>query len=251
MNRYFIEVYYKGTNYAGFQVQKNAVTIQSELEKALKVLFHQDFELTGSSRTDTGVHARQNYFHFDALFSVDNSRTYNLNAILPPDIAVRSIQLVDQDCHSRFDAVAREYCYSVYRFKDPFLEDRAYYFPFTIDISLLQEAALVLLGTHDFTSYSKRNTQVKTFVCTIEKSEWVKEGHVFQYRVRGNRFLRGMVRGLVGTMLRVGRGQMTLEEFKAVLVARDCSKADFSVPGKGLCLEKVEYPHGYFGKVEE
>jgi tRNA pseudouridine38-40 synthase len=246
MNRYFIEVYYKGTEYAGFQVQANAVTIQSELEKALKILLNNDVELTGSSRTDTGVHARQNYFHFDLPFHIDNTRTYNLNAILPADIAVRRIIKVDPECHSRFDAIAREYCYSVYRFKDPFLHDRAYYFPFSMDLELLKEASSVLLGTHDFTSYSKRNTQVKTFICTIERSEWVQNEHLFQYRVKGNRFLRGMVRGLVGTMLRVGRGQMTIGEFRNVLNARDCSKADFSVPGKGLCLEKVVYPEGYF-----
>lgn len=251
MNRYFIEVYYRGTEFAGFQVQANAVTIQSELEKALKVLLHVDVELTGSSRTDTGVHARQNYFHFDLPFKIHNSRTYNLNAILPRDIAVRKILNVSPEDHCRFDAIAREYCYSIYRFKDPFLDDRAYYFPYSIDIDLLREASQVIVGTHDFTSYSKRNTQVKTFICTIERSEWVQEGHEFRYRVRGNRFLRGMVRGLVGTMLRVGRGQMTIDHFRGVLEARDCSRADFSVPGKGLCLEKVVYPDGYFERFEE
>jgi tRNA pseudouridine38-40 synthase len=179
--------------------------------------------------------------------TLEPSKLYNLNAILPSDIGIRQITPVKSDQHARFDAVAREYQYTVYNFKDPFLNDFGYYFPYSVDMDLLEQAAEAVIGQHDFTSFSKRNTQVKTFICTIEHSYWVKQGHQYCYYVRGNRFLRGMVRGLVGTMLRVGRKVMTIEQFDQVIAAKDCSKADFSVPGKGLCLQKVEYPHLYFG----
>ncbi|MGZ5254934.1 MAG: tRNA pseudouridine(38-40) synthase TruA [Flavitalea sp.] len=250
MNRYFIEVSYKGTSYAGFQVQANAVTIQSEIEKAFKVLNY-EVQLTGSSRTDAGVHALQNFFHFDLQGVFDSSKVYNLNAILPSDISITGIFRMDENAHSRFDAVGREYCYTVYSFKDPFLTDIGYYFPFKIDIDLLRQAAGEVVGSFDFTSFSKRNTQVKTFICMIEESRWEMNGHELKYRVRGNRFLRGMVRGMVGTMLRVGRGQLTVEEFKNIIVSKDSSKADFSVPGKGLRLERVIYPEDYFKKTTE
>lgn len=250
MNRYFIEVAYRGTSYAGFQVQANAVTIQSEIEKAFKVLNY-EVQLTGSSRTDAGVHALQNYFHFDLPEKFDTSRVYNLNAILPSDICIKGIYKMDESAHCRFDAIAREYCYTVYNFKDPFLTDTGYYFPYRIDEELLSSAADFVKGTFDFTSFSKRNTQVNNFLCSIEDSVWESEGHVIRYRVRGNRFLRGMVRGMVGTMLRVGRRQISLEQFKNIIEAKDCGKADFSVPGKGLRLERVIYPEGYFKNTAE
>lgn len=250
MSRYFIEVIYKGTSYAGFQVQTNADTIQSEIEKAFTVLNY-DVQLTGSSRTDAGVHALQNFFHFDFPEKFDISRVYNLNAILPPDICIKGIYLMNENAHARFDAIARQYCYTVYNFKDPFLADTGYYFPFRIDVELLRYAADFVKGTFDFTSFSKRNTQVNNFVCTIEESRWEKDDHILRYHVRGNRFLRGMVRGMVGTMLRVGRGQITIDQFKNIVEAKDCSKADFSVPGKGLRLERVIYPDDYFKNTSE
>lgn len=248
MARYFIEVSYKGTRYAGFQVQDNVLTIQSEVEKALAVYFRQPVPLTGSSRTDAGVHAWQNYFHFDAEFAVPDRALYNLNAILPGDIAIRSLRKMPDNAHSRFDAIAREYEYTVYRAKDPFLADRAYFFPYTVDEGLLQEAADIIKEYTDFTSFSKRNTQVRTFNCGILYSEWVRRDGCLVYRVKSNRFLRGMVRGLTGTMLKVGRGKMSLDELRNVIEAKDCSGADFSVPGHGLLLVKVEYPEGYFEK---
>lgn len=246
MARYFIEVSYKGTRYAGFQVQDDVLTIQSEVEKALAVYFRQHVPLTGSSRTDSGVHAWQNYFHFDAEFVVPDRAIYNLNAILPGDIAIRSLRRMPDNAHSRFDAIAREYEYTVYRAKNPFIADRGYYFPYTVNEELLQEAATIIKGYTDFTSFSKRNTQVRTFNCNIIYSEWVRRDDNLVYRVKANRFLRGMVRGLTGTMLKVGRGKMTMDELRGVIEAKDCTGADFSVPGHGLLLVKVEYPEGYF-----
>lgn len=247
MNRYFLEVSYKGARYAGFQVQDNATTIQYEVEKVLATLFRQPVSLTGSSRTDSGVHARQNYFHFDMEINIPQKVVYNLNAMLPPDIAVNRLVPVKEDAHCRFDALAREYEYFIYQSKAPFLNDRAYFFPFTLDLPAMQAAAGMIMEYTDFTSFAKRNSQVRTHNCTILHSEWVeREGGLTIYRVKANRFLRGMVRGLVGTMLQVGRGKLSLPAFRKVIEALDCSEADFSVPGHGLFLVKVEYPDGYF-----
>ncbi|RFM25737.1 tRNA pseudouridine(38-40) synthase TruA [Deminuibacter soli] len=242
MPRYFIEVAYKGTRYSGFQVQQNALTIQSEVEKALHTRFRQPFALTGSSRTDAGVHALQNYFHFDSDLTLLPGQVYNLNAILPSDIVVKRIVPVADDAHSRFHATAREYRYYLYQAKNPFLNDRAYYYPYHMQLDVLNEAAAVLKEYQDFTSFSKRNTQVKTFNCTLLVSEWVQEGECLVYHVKGNRFLRGMVRGLVGTMLRVGRGYINIAGLRAAVEAKDCSRADFSAPAHGLFLKAVHYP---------
>jgi tRNA pseudouridine38-40 synthase len=250
MNRYFLEVTYHGGRYAGSQVQLNAVTVQSELEKALEVYFRQALPLTGSSRTDAGVHAIQNFYHFDLEKPLNPRAIYNLNAILPSDIGIRQIIPVADTAHCRFDAIAREYEYFIYQFKDPFLVDRAWYYPYTIDWEGLQAAAGVLKEYTDFTSFSKRNSQVRTFNCNIVYSEWKILPQEAVYRVKANRFLRGMVRGLVGTMLQVGRGKITLQQFRDIIEAKDCTRADFSVPGHGLFLQKVEYPEQYFLNTE-
>ena len=247
MPRYFIEVLYKGTHYSGFQIQQNANSIQAEIEKALSIFFKATFSLTGSSRTDAGVHAVSNFFHFDSnsLVAYDPDRlakvVYNLNAILPEDIVVKKIVLVTSDAHCRFDAIAREYKYFIYQSKDPFQSERAFYYPYQLDIQLLNEAAKKLCSYQNFTSFSKRNTQVAHFECTITKSEWALEGNLLVYNVRANRFLRGMVKGLVGTMLKVGTGKISVSEFCAIVEGRDCSKADFSVPSQGLFLVNVLY----------
>jgi tRNA pseudouridine38-40 synthase len=242
MPRYFLELAYKGTAYSGFQVQENAHTVQAELEKALNTLFRRSFELTGSSRTDSGVHALQNFFHVDADEMITAKHTYNLNALLPSDITIKGIYPVPPTAHCRFDAVSREYKYFIYSHKDPFLVDRGWLYPYPVNLGLLQQAASLLMRYEDFTSFSKRNTQVKTFICAIQHSEWAREGETLVYTVRANRFLRGMVRGLVGTMLKVGRGQMSLEAFAEVIEGKDCTKADFSAPPQGLFLVSVNYP---------
>ena len=248
MQRYFLEVAYKGTKYSGFQVQENAATIQSEVERALQIFFKQKINLTGSSRTDAGVHALQNFFHFDTDVAIGNEHIYNINAILPGDIAVKKIYLVTSESHSRFHAISREYKYFIYTAKDPFLEDRAWYYPFKFDVKFLQEAAEILLSCNDFTSFAKRNTQVNNFICQLTVSEWNVENDCLVYHVKGNRFLRGMVRGLVGTMLKVGRGAITIEQFKKIIDEKNCTKADFSTPAHGLFLMRVNYPDTFFGE---
>jgi tRNA pseudouridine38-40 synthase len=241
MPRYFIEVSYKGSNYSGFQKQQNANSVQAELEKALEIFYRHAFELTGSSRTDAGVHALQNFFHFDADAAIEDD-SYNLNAILPDDIVVKRIFLVADKAHSRFSATSREYHYYIYQHKNPFLQGRAYYVPYTVDIALLQAAAAEIKNYNDFTSFSKRNTQVNNFNCTILHSEWIQQDDCLIYKVKANRFLRGMVKGLVGTMLLVGKKKINLQEFKNIIEAKDCTKADFSVLPDGLFLVKVDYP---------
>ena len=244
MARYFIEVAYRGTHYSGFQSQENADTVQAVLERCLQVLHRSPFALTGSSRTDAGVHARQNFFHFDREEPLHPQAVYKLNAILPGDIVVKNFYLVDAEAHCRFDAVARSYGYRIYRGKDPFLSDRSYYFPYSLDWECMHAAAAMLLNHSDFTSFSKRNTQVKTFTCKLEQSEWVQDGEEWVYRVRANRFLRGMVRALTATMLLVGRRKIDLDEFQHIIEAKDCTLASFAAPAHGLFLEQVHYPNG-------
>jgi tRNA pseudouridine38-40 synthase len=234
-------------------VQQNAVTIQSEVEKALAVLFSRSFSLTGASRTDAGVHALQNYFHFDLdndLFhSKDNlvgenrflQSLYSLNAILPDDIAIKRIFKVGDKVHSRFDAISRRYKYYIYREKNPFYKDTAYFYPYTLDFEKLQHAASMILSTENFISFSKRNTQVRNFICSIYKSEWQKENNCIIYDVVANRFLRGMVRGLVGTMLRVGTGKISIQGFAQIITNNDNAQAHFSVPPRGLYLIEIRY----------
>ena len=244
--RYFLEVSYRGSHYSGFQSQKNANTIQTEVEKAFKVLLKEEIQLTGSSRTDTGVHALQNYFHFDTKSELSSQLLYNLNAILPGDIAARNLHKVKDEAHCRFDATAREYKYYIYQKKNPFLEDNAYYYPYTMDLELMQKAATIIKEYSDFTSFSKRNTQVKSFTCDVQESHWTIEGECFVYHVKANRFLRGMVRALVATMLKVSRNKTNLDNFRTIIESQDCTLADFSAPPNGLFLVRITFPNNYF-----
>ncbi len=239
--RYFLEVAYMGTRYSGFQVQDNANSVQSEVERAFAILQKEKISFTGSSRTDAGVHALQNFFHFDYTGVIHPQFIYKINAILPPDIVVKSIKPVEANRHCRFDASGREYHYHIYREKNPFLDDMAFYFPYPLDKALLDEAASVIASVTDFTSFAKRNSQVKTSICQVQKSEWIQEGDMLIYQVKANRFLRGMVRGLTGTMLLVGKNKITIDELKDIIAAKDCRRADFSVPARGLFLMNVEY----------
>lgn len=246
MNRYFLELAYKGTGFSGFQVQHNANTIQSEIEKAFSILQRENVILTGSSRTDAGVHALQNYFHFDFDHELNKQFIYKMNAILPPSIVIKNLIQVNAGAHSRFDAISREYDYHIYRFKNPFINDVSYYYPYKLSLDLLNQAACMLMEYSDFTSFSKRNTQVKSFQCKIETSEWVIRDDQLVYMVQSNRFLRGMVRALTATMLKVGRKTMGLDEFRSVIEMKDCTMASFAVPAHGLFLSRVNFPGDYF-----
>jgi len=248
MKRYFIELSYDGTGFGGFQIQTNKATIQGAVENALAIVYRQPIALTGASRTDAGVHALQNYFHFDSDIVIEPKHLYNLNSILPNSIVVQAIYNVPTDAHARFDAVKRTYIYKIHKAKNPFLEGRSWYYPFPTNTELLQEAASTLLLYTDFESFSKKSTSVNTFECNISKALWVEEEQNLSFHIDANRFLRGMIRGLVGTMLQVGRGQLTMEQWHEIIQSKDEQRVDFSTPAHGLYLSGIKYPN-YFQKI--
>ena len=249
MSRYFIEVGYEGTSFCGFQIQDGQETVQSVVSAALQTVIKEPIALTGSSRTDAGVHAKQNFFHFDTEQTITPKHIYSLNAILPPTVVIHHIYAVAPQAHARFDALSRTYIYTVTTKKDPFLIDKAWHFPFPVLLETLQAMALELINHQDFEAFSKKNAGNKTNICAIEISSWQTiSPSIFTYTVKSNRFLRGMVRGLVGTMLRIARQspskEVAVEAFKSVILSKDPSLCDFSTPAKGLVLETVAYPIG-------
>lgn len=241
MQRYFIEVQYKGTSFSGFQKQPNAVTIQGEIEKALKTYLREDIQTTTSSRTDSGVHALQNFLHFDVHTSLLKNYIYHINSILPSDIVVKNIFKVDDKAHARFDATSRVYTYHLLRKKNPFLKDYSWFYPHELHLEKLQAAANQILQRTDFTSFSKKNTDVHTYQCKIISAKWTETENEILFSIEANRYLRGMVRGLVATQLLVGRNIISIDEFNAIADSGDCEQADFSAPGSGLFLEQVKY----------
>ena len=244
MPRYFIEVAYKGTNYSGFQIQENANTIQAEIEKAFRILHGNNLLLTGSSRTDAGVHAVQNFFHFDLEENLNQRFVYKMNALLPKDVVVNRVVQMPFDAHCRFDATSREYRYHIHRLKNPFVQQTSFYFPYKLDFELMQQASEIVLQQTNFFAFSKTNTQVKTFNCKILRSEWLIEGDSFTYTIEANRFLRGMVRSITASLLKLGRHKIAIEQFQSLFTAEQ--KAGTSVPAHGLFLVGVKYPENYF-----
>ena len=238
MPRYFLELAYKGTNYSGFQKQKNANTIQTEVEKAFRILHRQSVELVGSSRTDAGVHALQNYFHFD-YHELHPQFLYKMNAILPDDIVLKKVHLANSDAHARFDALSRRYEYRMFQTKNPFIQGQALYYPFKIDIELMQQAAKIIKDEKYFFAFCKTNTQVKNFECNIYHSDWENKKGLIIYTIEANRFLRGMVRLLTASMLQVGRKKITIDEF--VCLFKLDGKCGFSIPSVGLFLTHVHF----------
>lgn len=249
MARYFIELSYDGAMFGGFQIQQNKATVQGALEKAMETLYRTPIALTGASRTDAGVHAFQNFLHFDTEIAILPKHIYNLNAILPNSVVVKGIYQVPDTAHSRFDAIKRGYIYKIHTSKNPFLEGRSWYYPFPLDLNLMQAAANSLLTYTDFESFSKKNTQVNTFQCTITKANWTLNGADIQFDIHSNRFLRGMIRGLVGTMLQVGRGQISIEKWHQIVASKDEQRVDFSTPAYGLYLSEIIYPD-FLKKIE-
>jgi tRNA pseudouridine38-40 synthase len=231
-----------GTRYSGFQIQPGAPTVQGEVEKALGIVLRCPMGLTGSSRTDAGVHALSNYFHFDHPGTLGGHVLRSVNAVLPADIAAVSLRRVPDEAHCRFDAVSRRYRYRLHTGKDPFLNDRSWFYPYPLSEVVLHTIAAGLPGRSDFQGFSKRRTQVGTYVCEIRECRWERLDEGWLFEVEGDRFLRGMVRGLVGTMLQAGRGRMRVEDFFEILGSKDNSRTDFTPPGRGLTLVSVTYP---------
>jgi len=246
MSRYFIELAYHGKPFSGFQKQPNAMTVQGSVEDAFQTVLRTAIETTTSSRTDSGVHALQNYLHFDTGISLPNTLAYNANAILHKDIVIKDISKVKDDIHSRFNALSRTYEYIIYQNKNPFLKDVAYFYPFPLDINILHQSAKLFKKNKNFQSFCKRHVEVTHYNCDLLNVSWHEANDHLKFTVTGNRFLRGMVRALVGTSLQMARGQIKLEQLQSIFDSNDCRNADFSADAKGLKLIKVEYPQDIF-----
>ncbi len=241
--RYFFEIAYKGTNYHGWQVQSNAQGVQQVIEEKMRQLLNENIEITGSGRTDKGVHALQQYFHADVSHTLDTEDfRYHLNAVLPFDIVVRSVSKVKDDAHARFDAISRAYRYVMIREKDPFRIDEAYVYHRHPDIDLLNRSAARLIGKHDFQSFSKVKTEVNHFRCEVFRALWQQEGDVVSFSIEANRFLRGMVRAIVGTLLMVNEKKIEIGDVGEILNSKDRRNAGRSVPPGGLYLSEIKYP---------
>lgn len=241
--RYFITLSYDGTRYHGWQIQPNGDSIQQELQKALSTLLRQPVEVVGAGRTDTGVHAKMMVAHFDWEEPLDEKQlSYKLNKLLPQDIAVQEVRQVADDMHARFSAISRTYHYYIHTRKDPFLQAYSWQIPFALDFEKMNEAAKVLLEYKDFTSFSKVNTDTKTNLCDLKEAYWeeVAEGQ-WRFTITANRFLRNMVRAIVGTLVEVGRGRTGIEEMRQIIEAKDRCQAGESVPGKALFLVDIKY----------
>ena len=243
--RYFIHLAYHGTAYHGWQIQPNAASVQETLNKAFSVLLQSEMNLMGAGRTDTGVHAREMYAHFDTDTTFDiPTLVHKLNSFLPKDIAIYDIIPVHDDAHTRFDATKRTYEYHIHQCKNPFLDELSWYFHQTLDINLMNQAAQILQNYTDFECFSKVNTDVNTFDCTIFEAHW-KRGENYQlvFTISANRFLRNMVRSIVGTLINVGLHKITLDDFTKIIESKSREKAGFSVPAHGLYLTKIEYDY--------
>ena len=243
MKRYFIHLAYNGANYCGWQIQPQSPSVQAELERCLSLKLGLPVSITGCGRTDTGVHARSYYAHFDLETPIEDCKdlAYRLNVFLPNDITIYRIFEVPSDLHARFDALSRTYHYQIVRGKNPFHQNDAYAYYGPLDVDKMQEAADLLKEYTDFTSFSKLHTQVKTNNCKIMEARWLEQDELLVFHIKADRFLRNMVRAIVGTLLEVGKGRMTLDEFREVIERKDRCSAGESVPAQGLFLEAVDY----------
>ncbi|MCW4470731.1 tRNA pseudouridine(38-40) synthase TruA [Flavobacterium sp. MFBS3-15] len=242
--RYFIEFAYNGKNYCGWQFQPHSPSVQETLNKALSLLLRTEIDVTGAGRTDTGVHATQMYAHFDHE-EIANTDTLvqKLNSFLPKDIVVYRFIPLHDEAHARFDAVRRTYEYHIHTFKDAFVHEGSWYNFHPLDVEKMNEAAKVLFDYTDFKCFSKTHTDVKTFNCRIMQAEWQQHGTRLVFTISADRFLRNMVRAIVGTLVNVGLGKITTDDVRAIIESRDRGLAGFSVPAHGLYLTKVIYPY--------
>lgn len=243
MHRYFIRLSYDGTNYHGWQIQPNGNSVQEEIQKALTTILRTDMEIVGAGRTDAGVHASDMAAHFDIDREIDGGQlTYRLNRILPRDIAIKSVYEVSEDMHARFSAVSRTYHYYIHTQKDPFLRKYSCELHYDLDFQLMNEAASHLLNVSDFKAFCKSHTDVKTTLCNVTEARWVKQSdYSWYFVISANRFLRNMVRAVVGTLIEVGRRRISIEEFDSIVEGRERTQAGESMPGNALFLEEVKY----------
>ena len=248
--RYFIELSYNGKNYHGWQIQPNEISIQEIIEKALSLLLKEKVSVVGCGRTDTGVHASQFFLHFDSHAQIDKEKLkFKLNSFLPEDIAIFQVISVIDEAHARFQAMSRSYQYKISLEKNVFQRDLSLEISHSLlDVDMMNKAAETLLNYTDFKCFSRTKTDVKTYECEVTEAYWEIQGNQLVFNISANRFLRNMVRAIVGTLLEVGKGRMSLDEFKAVIESRDRKKAGASVKAKGLFLTAVKYPKHIFNK---
>ncbi len=249
--RYFIFISYKGTSYHGWQIQPNSVTVQKLLEDALSVVLNEKISTIGAGRTDTGVHALYFCAHFESTSSILDTTpklVFRLNSYLPKDISVNAIKKVLPDANARYSAISRTYKYFISGIKDPFFENSSWYLHGNIDISKMNEACKILFNHSDFTSFSKLHSDTKTNICRIYEAFWEQESNRYVFSIKADRFLRNMVRAIVGTMVEVGTGKINFYEFEEIIRANDRSRAGKSAPAKGLFLVGIEYPEEIFIK---
>ena len=241
--RYFIELSYNGSAYHGWQNQPTAISVQEVLENALATVLKTSISVMGAGRTDTGVHASQMFAHFDFNEElIDTNLIFKLNSFLPKDIAVHTIFKVKNDTHARFNALSRTYLYRITLQKNVFTFNDTFYVKQALDVEKMNEASKILLDYKDFQCFSKSNTNVKTYYCNIMKAEWVIENNELRFTIKADRFLRNMVRAIVGTMVNIGLGKTAIEDLHQIIKSKNRSEAGFSVPAQALYLTKIEYP---------
>lgn len=242
--RYFLQCSYKGTRYHGWQIQPNAVSVQGVMENALTTLLREPVAVVGAGRTDTGVHASFFMLHFDLNNPIPKNYdlVYKLNSFLPDDIAVQKVWMVNNEAHARFSAISRTYHYFISTEKNPFTTETCFQYTLPLDMDAMNKAAQTLFDYNDFTSFSRLHTDVKTNNCKIMQAEWKKEGTQLIFLIKADRFLRNMVRAIAGTLLEVGRGKLTVEEFRQIIEKQDRGAAGASAPAQGLFLVDIEYP---------
>ena len=241
--RYFITLSYDGTRFHGWQIQPNGISVQGELQRCLSLLLRQEVQITGAGRTDTGVHARMMVAHFDTESPIDSPQlAYRLNKVLPHDIAVQHIEPVSDDKHARFSATSRTYYYYIHTEKDPFLRHYSCELHYPLDFQLMNEAARLLLDYEDFGAFCKSHADVKTTLCHLTKAEWKQKSPTsWRFEITANRFLRNMVRAVVGTLIDVGRGRLSLDDFRKVVEGKRRTEAGESMPGNALFLVDIQY----------
>jgi tRNA pseudouridine38-40 synthase len=245
--RYFLKIAYDGSPYSGWQIQPNALTVQQKVQETLQLFCSLIGDTIGCGRTDAGVHAKDFYLHFDCEQPIENHQEfiYKLNRVLPESIVVHELYKVGIDAHSRFDAVSRTYEYYILQKKNPFVKS-AWYNSHALNLNLMEEACQMLMQYEDFTSFSKTNTQVFTNNCKILKAHWEQNDDLLVFNIQANRFLRNMVRAIVGSLVDLGKEKYDLAHFKSIIESKNRSKAGLSVPAQGLFLTEVNYPPLYF-----
>jgi len=248
--RYFIKLSFLGTNYHGWQKQGNSVSVQSVLTEALSVILKEKIKVTGAGRTDTGVHAREFFAHFETELSMDHDKQRylinHMNGYLPDDIAIQSVFEVSPDAHARFSAISRTYQYIITSEKNPFLINRAYQYSGTLDIDLMNKGAEIIKYGSDFTSFTKLPSETKTNICRVTHARWSQTGEQLVFTITADRFLRNMVRAIVGTLIDLGRGKSDLDSLRFIIESKNRSAAGMSVPACGLYLTSIIYPKSIF-----